>query len=339
MIIAVDAMGTDACPVADVHGAVLAARERGLHVVLTGDETAIKRELAKYNTTGLTIDIVHAPQAITMHDKPSVIGKGKPDSSMHIALKMVKDKQADAFVTMGNTGAAHAVAMLHTVGRIRGVKRPALSAVFPVFGHPVIFTDIGANADAKPEWMVQFALMGAIYAERALGTSSNPRIGLLSNGEEEGKGNTLIRETAEILARLPLNFVGNVEPKQVFHNQADVVVSDGFVGNILLKTYEAGTRYLSEHIRRTIRANIVWTLAGAALRPAFSRVRTKIDTTEVGGAPLLGVDGVVIIGHGSSNEIAVRNAVFQAERAVSGDIVNHIRQRLPEVMALLESVP
>lgn len=324
-------MGTDDCPAPDVAGGVLAARELGVEIILTGDETAIRRELAKHDTAGLPIEVVHAAHAVTMHDKPSNVIKGKPESSMHIGMTLVKEKRADAFVTMGNTGAAHAIAMLGTLGRIRGVKRPALSAIFPIFGNPVVFTDIGANADCQPEWLAQFALMGSIYAQHALNTSKNPSIGLLSNGEEEGKGNTLIKEASDLLRASSLNFLGNVEPKQIFNRISDVVVSDGFTGNILTKVYEASTRYLTENLRTTIKSNPLWALAGGILRPAFRKVRTKLDTSEVGGAPLLGVDGVVIIGHGSSNAESVKNAVRQATYAVKGNIVDVIRERLAEL--------
>lgn len=317
----------------DVQGGILAARDLGVSIVLVGDEAAIKRELAKHTTSGLNIDVVHASEVITMTDKPSVVTKGKPQSSMHIGMGLVKAGQGDAFVSMGNTGAAHAIAMLQVFGRIKGIKRPALSAVFPIFGKPVIFTDIGANADAKPDWMVQFALMGSIYSQYALGVSSNPTVGLLSNGEEEGKGNELIKETTELLRKTKLNFVGNVEPKQIFTQVSDVVVSDGFTGNILMKVYEAGTRYMTQNLRDTIKSNPLWALAGLALKPAFSRVRNKLDTSEVGGAPLLGMDGVVIIGHGSSNALSVRNAVRQATMAVKGNTVGIIRERIAEMSA------
>lgn len=338
MRIVLDAMGTDDCPGPDVHGGILAAQELGVSVVLVGDESAIRRELAKHSTAGLDIDVVHAAQTITMYDKPSVVTKGKPSSSMHIGMNLVKSGQADAFVTMGNTGAAHAIAMLQTFGRIRGVKRPALSAVFPIFGKPAIFTDIGANADSKPEWMLQFALMGSIYAQHALQISSNPTIGLLSNGEEEGKGNELIKETSELLRRTSLNFIGNVEPKQIFNRASDVVVSDGFTGNILVKVYESGTRYLTENLKATIKSNLLWSLAGIALKGAFGQVKKKLDTSEVGGAPLLGVDGVVIIGHGNSDPRSVRNAVHQATLAVKGNIVGVIRERLAELPTAEKSI-
>ena len=324
MRIALDAMGSDACPVPDVAGAVLAAKEYGDTVVLVGDRPLIERELAKHQTNGLQLEVVHAGQAITMSDKPSVVGKDKPDSSMHVGMKLVKDGKADGFVTAGNTGAAHAIAMLFTLRRIAGVKRPALSAIFRIAGKPMIFLDIGANADSKPEWLMQFALMGKIYAQNALGLHT-PRVGLLSNGEEEGKGSQLVRETADILQELPFNFVGNIEPKEVLAGRADVVVSDGFTGNILVKTFEASTRYLVRLIRDEIKRSVFSMLGGLLIRPALLGVRKKIDTAEVGGAPLLGVNGVVIIGHGSSNAYAVKNAIHQARLAVSGNIIEAIR--------------
>jgi glycerol-3-phosphate acyltransferase PlsX len=331
--IALDAMGTDDCPAPDIEGGVLAARELGVKVVLVGDEAQIRPILAQHQTEGLPIEVRHAPQTVIMTDKPSDILRGKPQSSMHIGLAMLKAGEVDAFVSMGNTGAALSVAMLGGLGRIRGIKRPALSAVFPIFGRPVIFTDIGANADVKPELMLQFALMGAIYAKNALGTD-NPRVGLLSNGEEEGKGNELIHQTSDLMRRTSLNFIGNVEPKEVFTSGADVVVSDGFTGNILVKTYEAAMRYVTSNLRDTIKTKPLWTLGGALIRPAMGELRKKLDTSEVGGAPLLGVDGVVIIGHGSSDGRAIRNAIHQATLAVNGNIVNVIRERLPELSAL-----
>ncbi len=335
MRIVVDAMGTDNCPAPDVEGAVLAVRELGVEIVLVGDEAAVKAELVKYPDAASRIELRHAPETITMQDKPSHVIKEKPRSSMHVGMELVREGYAQAFVTMGNTGAAHAIAMLDKLRRIPGVKRPALSAVFPVFGRPVFFTDIGANADSKPDWMLQYAHMGAIYAQHALGIA-NPRVGLLSNGEEEGKGNDLIRSTSDLLKQSNLNFIGNVEPKEIFSYQsgntkADVIVSDGFTGNILLKTYEAGIRYMSDNIRIVAKQRPDWMLAGALLRPAFKVIRKKLDTSEIGGAPLLGVNGVLIIGHGSSDGRAIRNAVHQATLAIKGNIVHLIQEKIAQI--------
>lgn len=325
MRIAVDAMGTDAHPFPDVAGAVMAARE--VAVVLVGDQRRIEAELAKHSTGGLPIDIFSASDAISMDDTPSVILKSKPRSSMHLGMQLVKDGQADAFVTMGNTGAAHAIAMLGILKRIAGVKRPALSVIFKIQNKPIIFLDVGANADVRPDWLAQFALMGSIYAQQALELPA-PRIALLSNGKEEGKGSDLIRATTQILEQSPLNFIGNVEPMDIFNPQVDVVVSDGFTGNILLKTFEASTRYLGSLIREEVTRTWIGKIGGLLLRPALARVRSRIDTAEIGGAPLLGVNGVVIIGHGGSNANAVKNAILQARKAAQGRIVDRIAEQI-----------
>jgi phosphate acyltransferase len=327
MRIVLDAMGTDASPAPDVAGAVLAARELKATILLVGDDTRVRQELAKHNTKGLDIQIVHASQAVTMDDKPAQVGKAKPDSSMHVGLRLVRDGLADAFVTAGNTGAAHAIAMLFSLHRISGIKRPALTAIFPFNGRLLTVLDVGANTDSKPEWLAQFALMGHIYARDVLHLA-NPRVGLLSNGEEKGKGSQLVQEAAPLLQHMPINFIGNSEPKHVLYGEVDVVVCDGFVGNILVKTFEASTRYLVNVIRDELRHN-VFTKAGALLaRPAFNRVRRRIDTREIGGAPLLGVNGVVIVAHGSSDATAIKNALRQACQAVQGRLIARIEEGL-----------
>jgi glycerol-3-phosphate acyltransferase PlsX len=330
MRIALDAMGSDLCPVPDVAGAVMAARESGDAMQLVGDKIEIQRELDKYDVTGLNLEVVHAEQAVVMTDKPSVVAKEKPNSSMHVGLRRVKEGRADAFVTVGNTGAVQAIAMLYTLHRIPGVKRPALSAIFHLAGRPTIFVDIGANADCRPEWLVQFAMMGRVYAEKALGLA-NPRIALLSNGEEEGKGNQLVRDSTKLLHETALNFVGNVEPKEVLTGIADVVVSEGFTGNILVKTFEASVRYVGNLIRDETRYNVLSMVGALIMRPALRRVRNKLDTSEIGGAPLLGVNGVVIIGHGSSSANAVKNAIHQARRAVAGALIEGIREGISQL--------
>jgi glycerol-3-phosphate acyltransferase PlsX len=330
MKIVVDAMGSDTHPGPDVSGAVMAARESTDTIILVGSEPVIRRELDKHQTAGLKLEVVDASEVIHMDDKPGVVGKGKPNSSMHVGMNMVKDGVADAFVTVGNTGAAYAIAMLFTLRRIPGVVRPALSAIFPVNSRPVIFLDVGANADSKPDWLAQFAIMGNIYAQNALGLQ-NPRIGLLSNGEEEGKGNQLILDANTMMHTLPLNFVGNIEPKEAMQNHADVVVSDGFTGNILVKTFEASMQYLGNLIRHELRSGVLSSAGGLLTRPAFRRVREKTDTLEVGGAPLLGVNGVVIIGHGRSDARAVRNAIRQAQKAVEGQVIRTIEDNLAQL--------
>jgi glycerol-3-phosphate acyltransferase PlsX len=327
MKIVLDAMGSDANPVPDVEGAVLAAREYGDTIVLVGDEARIKAELAKHNTGGLSLEVVHTPQAVTMEDKPGAVGRAKPESSMHIGMQLVEDGQGDAFVTAGNTGAALAIATLHTLRRIPGVHRPAASAVLRYGGKPLTLVDVGANADCKPEWLAQFGVMGSLYAERALDVS-RPVVGLLSNGEEAGKGTVLVQEAAELLRVCGVNFIGNVEPKEILGGDVDVAVMDGFSGNVFIKTMEAFGSTMLTVIRQELMADARSKIAGLMAKPAFRRVYRRIDPFEIGGAPLLGVNGVVIIGHGRSNALAIKNAIRQARGAVLGHVVDAIREGL-----------
>lgn len=328
MRIVLDAMGSDNCPVPDVEGAVLAAREYKEIILIVGNEPQIKQELAKYDIKGLGIEVIHAPESVLMDDKPAVVGKSKPESSMHIGMNLVKDKQADAFVTAGNTGAAMTIATLFTLRRIPNVKRPALSSIIRVTnGKTIILLDIGANTDSKPDWLVQFALMGQIYAQKAL-SLQNPRVALLSNGEEETKGNQLIHETTELLKSSQMNFVGNIEPGDMLKGDADVIVSDGFVGNIAIKTLEAMGSVLFKLIRQEIKQDPIATIGGLLAQRAFRRVYKQVDPFEIGGAPLLGVNGVVIIGHGRSNAKAIKNAIGQARMAVKGEVIQSITQGL-----------
>lgn len=325
MRIALDAMGSDTYPAPDVEGAVLAAREWGDTICLVGDEALIKAELARHQTQGLSLEIVPASEVVTMTDKPGTVGKSKPDSSMHVGMNLVKEGCADAFVTAGNTGAALSIATLFTLRRIAGVKRPALSGVVPIGERRFIILDVGANADCKPEWLLQFAIMGKLYAQYAIGVQQ-PRIGLLSNGEEEEKGNALIHETAELLRAHPsLHFIGNIEPKEMVKGEVDVVVCDGFVGNIWLKTVETSTRLMVSLLREELTSTPLSKVGALLSRPAFRRVQRRIDPFEIGGAPLLGVNGVVIIGHGRSNAYAIKNAIREARKAVSGGLIDAIR--------------
>lgn len=335
MRIVVDAMGTDNYPAPDVAGAIMAARDFGDPIILVGDEAVIKREMAKHTTAGLNIEVVHASEVVTMDDKPAQVGKTKPNSSMHVGMNLVKSGSADAFVSMGNTGAALSIALLNTLRRIPGVKRPALTGILPLANKPIL-TDVGANADCKPDWLAQFAIMGAVYARTTMGVQE-PRVGLLSNGEEEGKGTDLIRDSAKLIEQLPLKFIGNVEPKDILKGTVDVVVMDGFVGNIFIKTLEAGTSALTESIRTELTATLLSKFGAALARPAFRRVRKQIDPFEIGGAPLLGINGVVIIGHGRSNALAVRNGVRQARAAVQGRVIETIKAGIAEAPDLSPS--
>lgn len=323
MRIVVDAMGSDAHPQPDVEGAVQAAGEFGDQIIIVGDEARIQEELEKYDVSQLKVEVRHASETITMTDSPSEASRQKKNSSMHVGLSLVRDGEAEAFVSAGNTGAILAVAMLHTVRRIRGIKRPALGVMFPIAGRPMLI-DNGANADVRPEQLLQFAQMGSLYVERVRGVES-PRIALISNGEEEGKGNQLIKETMPLLADSGLNYVGNVEPKEFVRGEADVGVTDGFTGNIIMKTAEAIAAYMSDLIRDELMASPISAIGGLLARSAFTRVRRRLNPDEVGGAPLLGVNGVVIVAHGRSNAYAIKQAVGQARSAVEHDIVAAIR--------------
>ncbi len=329
MRIALDAMGTDSRPLNDIAGGVLAANEFGDTIVLVGDEARIRDELQKHELSAGAVEILHAPDDIAMDERPTDVLKASPTSSIYMALDAVKRGEVDAFVTMGNTGAVHAIATLKTLRRIPGVKRPVLSALFPINRHQMIFLDVGANADVRAEWVPQFAIMGSIYAQRVL-NCPQPRIALLSNGAEDTKGNLLIREAAELLRQGDLNFVGNVEPVELMGEVADVVVMDGFVGNIVLKMFEATAQYVGRLIRHEFRNDLLSTIGGALAQPAFRRIRRQIDTSEIGGAPLLGVNGVVIIGHGQNSPIGIKNAIQQARTAVRENVIGAIRSGIAQ---------
>lgn len=336
MKIVLDAMGSDAHPVPDVEGAVWAARELGVTVILVGDENKIKPELAKHNTHGLDLPIVHTPSAIGMTEHVEAV-KEKKDASMNIGMKLVREKQADAFVTAGNTGAAMAAAIVgpYALGRIKGIKRPALTAALPNASGKTLMLDIGANTEVKPEYLYQFALMGSIYAERAMGIP-NPRVGLLSNGEEEGKGPMIVRDAYALLKSAPINFCGNAEGRDIPAGTFDVIVCDGYVGNVVIKLSEALAKTLVGFIRAEIKKRPI-AVAGAALaKPAFDALRARLDPSELGGGILLGVNGVVIIGHGRSDAKAIKNAIRVAKEAVTGNIVELISAGIQPESAIKE---
>lgn len=324
MRIALDAMGSDARPVPDVEGAIAAARESSDEILLVGIPSVIEQELAKHDISGLALPIVPADAVVDMTDKPSEVLRSKTGSSIHVGVTLVSTGEADAFVTCGNTGAALAIAAYgRKLKRIRGVTRPALTTLISVMGNQLILLDIGANADCKPEWLQQFAMMGSIYAERVLGHQT-PRVALLSNGEEEGKGNGLIKDASALISTLPLNYIGNIEPKEMLNGHADVIVTDGFVGNICIKSLEAMGETLFTLISGELKSDLRGSLGGLLVRPALRRVYRQVDPFEIGGAPLLGINGVVIIGHGRTNARGVKNAIRQARQAVAGQIIEAI---------------
>jgi glycerol-3-phosphate acyltransferase PlsX len=324
MKIIVDAMGSDRRPAPDVEGTVAAVREYGVKVALVGPQTRIREELARCGGSDLGIEIIDAAQEIEMREHPALAVREKRESSIVLGVLQVKRGLGDAFVSMGNTGAVLTAAVLY-LQRIRGIKRPALATVYPTPLGPVLLLDIGANTDCKPEWLEQFAWMGSLYAQHVLGIP-NPRVALVANGEEDTKGNQLVQDAHTLLrARGDLNFIGNIEGRHVPTRAADVVVTDGFDGNIVIKLSEGLASMLVELIESEIKSNPVTMLGGALSYPAFKRVKKILDSSEYGGGPLLGVDGAVIIGHGRSNALAVKNAIRVARQSVDSNIVELIR--------------
>jgi glycerol-3-phosphate acyltransferase PlsX len=332
MRIVLDALGSDDCPDPEVQAAIQAAAELDDEILLVGPEDQLRPKLSSLNGSSSRVQIIDAPDAITMDDKGLKLAlkakRRNAKNSMAVGIDLVKNGQADAFITAGNTGGALATAY-YRLGLIKGLERPALTALFPVKGGHTVVLDIGANPDCKPEHLYQFAVMGSIYAQKVL-SIQNPRLGLLSNGEETGKGNQLIRDTCPLLESSDLNFIGNIEGKELFGGQVDVAVMDGFTGNILLKSSEAVAKLLIDSLREELMSSLR-TKAGAALaRPAFSVIRKMLDPAEVGAAPLLGVDGLVFIGHGRSDAYALVNAIRVARQAVLADLLSAIRVAIEE---------
>lgn len=334
MKIALDAMGGDHAPAAAVHGAVWAARDFGLTVQLVGQPRVIEAELAKHKTTGLDLPVVPASQVIEMADHPATAVKSKKDASMVVALRSVKRGESDAFVTAGNSGGALAAALFE-LGRIKGIKRPALSTVFPNDSEQgyCFLLDIGANTDVRPEYLLQFALMGHHYTKSVLNIP-NPRVGLLSTGEEEDKGSMLIQEATPLLKGSGLNFIGNVEGKDIPAGLADVVVTDGFTGNVYIKGAQGVARLILKVLEREIKARPLAIVGAVLAQGAFRAVRAKLDYREFGGGPLLGVNGVVIVAHGRSDPYAIRNAIRVAKQAAEKNIVQVIEAGLSESLKL-----
>src|SRR5919204_2946543 len=327
-VIAVDAMGSDRAPKPEVEGALQAARQYGLGVILVGREPQVRAELEHHRQASrLPIQIVHASEVVTMEDKAAQALRGKRDSSLRLGVRLAPDGRAAGLFTAGNTGAAMAIAKT-TLGVLPGVDRPALAAVFPTAkGTAAILVDVGANVDCKPHNLEQFAVMGEIYFRRIFGTQ-RPRVGLLSIGEEESKGNELTRQAYQLLKQLPLNFIGNVEGRDLYNGNADVIVCDGFVGNVALKISEGVVELVREALKRSLRATITRQVGFLLSRQAFVEFKKHVDYAEYGGAPLLGLKGVCIVSHGSSNANAIKNAIRVASEVAEGQINDRIEQEL-----------
>ncbi|MGA7222531.1 MAG: phosphate acyltransferase PlsX [Candidatus Acidiferrales bacterium] len=331
--IALDAMGGDHAPRAEVEGAILAARELGVRILLVGHEAVVRQELHRHGHRGLPIEIVNATDVITMSDSPSQAFRRKKESSVHVAARLVRDGKAEALVSMGNTGAVMTVARF-VLGTLAAVDRPALAAAFPNMKEKVtVILDVGANVDSKPEQIEQFAVMGEIYYRTIWGTK-RPRVALLSIGEEEMKGNDLVREAAARLKQLHLNFVGNVEGRDVFRGDVDVIVCDGFIGNIALKISEGLVEHIGGMLKKAIKSSLKSQVGYVLSKDAFDSFRKRTDSSEYGGAPLLGVRGITIIGHGRSNPNAIKNAIRVASELCRARFNEKIEQELSAAAAV-----
>lgn len=328
-VVAVDVMGGDNSPVYEVDGAVKAARKWQIPVVLVGQSDLVEKELAKYDTQGLDIRVEHASEVVGMHDSASDAVRKKKDSSIRVAFNLVKSGSADAVVSTGNSGATMAAGMF-VLKRIPGIDRPAIATVVPNLKDHTLVLDVGGNVDCKPPHLFQFALMGSVYASQMLDKSS-PRIGLLSNGSEESKGNELTREANQILKRATLNYVGYIEGRDIYNAQADVVVCDGFVGNVVLKVSEGLAEAIGSILRQEFGSRLLSKLGYLLARPALKAFKKKVDYAEYGGAPLLGVQGTAMICHGSSNSMAIMNAVKMAHDSETHQVISKMNERLKEL--------
>jgi glycerol-3-phosphate acyltransferase PlsX len=312
-------MGGDFAPAQVVQGAAQAATEFGIDISLVGLPSAVQPLLDSHPR----LQLVPCSQVITMEEHPAKSVRAKTDSSISVCARLCKEERADGWISAGNSGAILAAA-LFIQGRIKGIERPALGSIVPTQNGFAYFLDVGANVDSKPEYMVQFALMGAVYAREMLGLA-NPRVGLLSNGEEEGKGDELVRETTSRLKGVLDGFIGNVEPKDIYGARADVIVADGFVGNVAIKMAEATAEFLFRNLREEIPKTMRGKLGGMLIRPGVRQLRRRVDWREFGGAPLLGIDGVAVVAHGRSDARAIKNAIRVTRDAVQNQLVGKIR--------------
>jgi glycerol-3-phosphate acyltransferase PlsX len=336
--IALDAMGSDKSPEPEIRGAILACRQLPVKVHLVGPERTLRPLLAKQmrrvGARHLAIKIVQASESIGMDEKAVQAVRSKRDSSMRVGLKLAREGVVAGFLTAGNTGAAMATAKM-VLGTLPGVDRPALVAVLPTStGKPCLLLDVGANVDCKPKNLEQFAVMGEMYARSVLKVA-RPRVGLLSIGEEEGKGNDLTREAFPLLQKLPIHFLGNVEGRDIYNGNADVVVCDGFIGNVALKASEGLARLVRESLRESLTSTVTAQVGALLSKKAFNDFKKRLDQSEYGGAPLLGVRGVCIVGHGSSNERAIMNGIRVATEFSQANV----NARIEEGFAVPTAVP
>ncbi|MGA2192019.1 MAG: phosphate acyltransferase PlsX [Nitrospirota bacterium] len=331
MRIAIDAMGGDFAPGAVVQGAVDAARELGVGIILVGDSDKVSQELSLYDIRRLNIQVVHASQVVLMEDHASVVMRKKKDCSIRVAAELVKSGEAVAVVSAGHTGAAMATS-LYVLGPMKGVERPAIAARMPNTKGFSIILDVGANVDCKPVHLLQFAVMGEVFARKVYNVQK-PKVGLLSIGEEDTKGNELTRESFKLLKDSRLNFIGNVEGRDVFSDKADLIVCDGFIGNVALKLSEGLAEAMNELLKKEIEEAFGGQLGYLLLKPAFRSFKKKIDYSEYGGAPLLGINGICIISHGHSSPKAIKNAVKVARDFHAKQVNKHIQEDIESMVA------
>ncbi|WP_291325844.1 phosphate acyltransferase PlsX [Desulfovibrio sp. UCD-KL4C] len=332
--IAVDAMGGDHGLTGIVSAAVRAAK-KGTPITLVGDEYMIRSELDKLDTGSCTIDVVHASQVVTMEDKPADAMRKKKDSSIQVACRLVKDGLADGVVSAGNSGATVAAGMF-IIGRIKGVLRPGMAGILPTEKKPMVLIDVGANVDSKPEHLFQYGIMADVFARDVLGFQ-NPRIGILTIGEEEGKGNSLVKTTYNMLKSSSLNFVGNIEGRDIFTGDVDVAVCDGFVGNVALKLSEGLAKSLGNLLKGELKRDIVSKIGAMLAMKAFKRFGRLVDKSEYGGAPLLGLKGIVLVCHGKADSLAIERAIEMAARFVKNNAVAHLKEGLAVHSEITES--
>ncbi|RKD27818.1 phosphate:acyl-[acyl carrier protein] acyltransferase [Caminicella sporogenes DSM 14501] len=326
MKIAVDIMGGDNAPTEIIKGSIQALKEINSSLILVGQEKVIKKEIAKYTNNFKNIEIVNADEIITNEDKPVQAVKRKKNSSMIVGLDLVKKREADCFISAGNTGAL-LVGSLMRVGRIKGIDRPALAPIYPTKKGFSLLVDAGANSDCKPHNLLEFAVMGLIYAEKVL-KIEKPKIGLINIGIEKGKGNKLINEAFSLLEDSNLNFIGNVEARNLPEGLVDVIVCDGFTGNIVLKLTEGVAKNMAVMLKQQLMNGIVKKLAAFVLKDVFKNFKSKLDYTEYGGAPLLGIKGAVVKAHGSSNSKAIKNAIKYGEIFAENKVIENIEEMI-----------
>lgn len=328
MALVLDAMGSDRHPVPEIEAAIAFAKETNEKIYLVGNRDVVFSVAKESDFDGLPIEFVHAEDVLDSDAKAVSSFKEKPNNSMAVGLRLVREGKAEGFLTNGSTGAA-LFAALRILGRIKNVSRPCLATFFPTQSDYCVLLDIGANSDCRPDFLHQFATMGAVYAEKMLGVKE-PKIGLLSNGEEESKGNEIARETFKLLsASSRLNFYGNIEPKEVFAHKVDVVVTDGFTGNVFMKTTEAAAKMITDMLKTGFMSTPLTKIGALLNKSTLSALKVKVDPEKIGAAPLLGVDGLACVGHGRSNANATIGGLRRLREAADSGLVDEIRRRIP----------